>query len=100
MRLSKLQKFILACCYGSKNKTCLKTEFYNFYPAKEVKENRLGVQVGVQGSIENLVIKDLVVAYGHKTAKKLYINKVKLTAKGRRRAKELIKGRQRKLPIK
>ncbi len=100
MRLSKLQKFILACCYESKNKTSLKTEFYNFYPAKEVKENRLGVQVGVQGSIENVVIKDLVVAYGHKTAKKLYINKVKLTAKGRRRAKELIKGRQRKLPIK
>ena len=100
MRLSKLQKYILTRCYENKNVKVPKFAFYKYYSDKEVKENRLGAQVGVQGSIENLVAKDLLVAFGHKTAKKLYIDKVRLTAKGKRAAKELIKKRQRKLPIK
>ncbi len=100
MRLSKLQKYILTRCYENKNVKVPKFAFYKYYPDKEVKENRLGVQVGVQGSIENLVSKNLLVAFGHKTAKKFYINKVKLTAKGREEARGLIKNRQRKLPIK
>ena len=100
MRLSKLQKYILTECYGRKNAKVPKFVLYKYYPDKEVKDNRLGVQVGVQGSIENLVSKSLVMAYGHKTANKFYINKVRLTAKGRKVAKGLIKKRQRKLPIK
>ncbi|GAG03563.1 unnamed protein product [marine sediment metagenome] len=100
MRLSRLQKHILLRCYESKNVKVPKSAFYKYYPAKEFKENKLGVQVGVQSSLENLVVKDLVVVFGYKTAKKLYINKVRLTAKGRKIARELIKKRQRKLPIK
>lgn len=100
MRLSRLQKYILLRCYESKNTKVPKSVFYKYYPIKEVKNNKLGVQVGVQSSLENLITKDLVVAFGHKTAKKLYINKVRLTAHGRRTAKDLIKKRQRKLPIK
>ncbi len=100
MRLSKLQKFILITCYEKKDKARAKTDFYKYYPAKELKENRLGVQVGIQKSIDNLVAKDLVAAFGHKTAKKFYIHKVRLTVRGRRKAKELIKQKQRKLPIK
>ena len=100
MRLSKLQKFILERCRENKNKSCLKTEFYDFYPQKEIKENKIGVQVGIQKSIDNLVTKDFVIAYGHKTMKKWYVNKVRLTAQGRRKAKELIKSKQGKLPIK
>lgn len=98
MRLSRLQKYILSQCYFNKNKAKLKVEFYGFYPKKELKNNKLGVQVSLQKSIDNLVLKDLVVAYGHKTARKWYVNKVKLTVKGRKIAKELIKKRQRKLP--
>ena len=100
MRLSRLQKFILTHCYGSKSKTCLKTEFYNYYSKKELKKDKLGIQVALQKSIDNLVFKDLTAAYGHKTMKKWYIHKVRLTAKGKRIAKDLIKSRQRKLPIK
>ena len=99
-RLSKLQKYIILQCYESKNSARLKDDFYSYYPKKELKVNRLGVQVGVQKSIENLVAKDLAAAYGHRTAKKFYVNKVRLTSKGKKLAKELIKKRQGKLPIK
>lgn len=100
MRLSKLQKYIILKCFEKKNITEQKTEFYNYYPKKELKENKLIVQVAIQKSIENLIAKGLVIAFGYKTAKKLYVNKVKLTAKGKSLAKEIIKNRQRKLPIK
>ncbi len=100
MGLSKLQKYILTKCYEKKSATERKLEFYNYYPKKEVKENKIGVQVGIQKSIENLVIKDLVAAYGHKTVKKWSVEKVRLTAKGKKLVKELIKSRQRQLPIK
>ena len=100
MRLSKLQKFILGRCWENKNKSCLKTEFYDFYPKKELKENKIGVQVGIQKSIDNLVAKDFVIAYGHKTMKKWYVYKIRLTVKGKRKANELIKSKQCKLPIK
>lgn len=100
MGLSKLQKYILTKCYDKKNGAERKVEFYNYYPKKELKENKIGVQVGIQKSIENLVTKDLVAAYGHKTVKKWHVSKVGLTAKGRKLVKELIKSRQRQLPIK
>ena len=100
MRLSKLQKFILMKCFEKKNNTELKTTFHDYYPAKEISKNKIAVQVALQNSIENLVKKDLVVAIGHKTVKKWYVNKVRLTAKGKRQANKLIKDKQRKLPIK
>jgi len=100
MRLSKLQKFILELTYFSKNKTKLKSDFYIFYKAREFKKNKIKAQVALQNSLDNLVFKNLIVAYGHKTAKKWTINKIKLTARGSRLAKEIIKKRQRQLPIK
>ena len=100
MRLSKLQKFILMKCFEKKNKTEMKTNFYDYYPAKEISKNKIAVQVALQNSIENLVKKDLVVAIGHRTVKKWYVNKVRLTAKGKKKAKELVRDKQRKLPIK
>ncbi len=99
-RLSKLQRYIILQCYSSKNSTRFKEDFYSYYPGEELKDNRLGVQAGIQKSIENLVAKDLAAAYGHRPVKKFYVNKIKLTAKGRKLAKELIKKRQSKLPIK
>ena len=48
----------------------------------------------------NLLFKNLIVAYGHKTAKKWTVDKIKLTPKGKKLAKILIKKRQRHLPIK
>ncbi len=100
MRLSKLQKYILEECYLKQNKAGLKTDFYNFYPAKEVAKNLKNIQDVVHKSLDGLVDKDLAVAYGHRSARKWFINKIRLTARGRRLAREFIKKRQTKLPIK
>ncbi len=100
MRLSKLQKYIIMKCYGRKDLTISKVGLYDYYKGKEEEKNKLNMQVGVQKSIENLVEKDFAVAFGRKTAKKMYVDKIKLTAKGKKLAKELINKRQRKLPIK
>jgi len=95
-----LQKYILAQCYSSKNSLCPKANFYGFYLKKEFDKNKKGIQDIIHRSLESLVAKDLLIAFGRKTAKKWFINKVKLTPKGKRAAKEIIKQRQRKLPIK
>lgn len=100
MRLSGLQKHILNQCYLNKNGIRVKTDFYSFYPRKEMEENKKSLQDIIHKSLESLVAKNLLIAFGRKTAQKWFINKVKLTAKGRKIAKEIIKQRQRKLPIK
>jgi hypothetical protein len=100
MGLSKLQKHILTKCYENRSGSEKKVEFYNYYPKKEQKENKIGIQVGIQKSIENLTAKDLVVAFGHKTAKKWSVERVRVTTRGKKLAKELVKSRQTKLPIK
>ncbi|MFH1523322.1 MAG: hypothetical protein ABIE43_05940 [Patescibacteria group bacterium] len=98
MRLSKLQRNILKEGYLNRNNTKLKVDFYHFYPKKELEKNKKNIQDVLHKSLESMVVKDLIVAFGHKTAKKWFIEKVKLTAKGKRIARELIKKRQRKLP--
>jgi hypothetical protein len=100
MRLSKLQKYILLKCFENKSYSEQKIEFYKFYSEKEIRNNKIKIQVGIQKSIDNLVSKDLLVAFGHKTAKKWSVDKVKLTTIGKQKAKELIKSRQKTLPIK
>jgi len=100
MRLSGLQKYILGQCYLNKNGLAAKADFYGFYPKKEFEENKKNIQDIVNKSLESLVAKDLLVAFGHKTAQKWFINKVKLTPGGKRAAKEIIKSKQRRLPIK
>jgi len=100
MRLSKLQKYILLKCFEKKNFSELKSEFYNFYKKKELKEKKNSIQIRIHNSIENLIKKDFVAAHGHKTQKKWFIDKVRLTNKGKKKALELLKKRQRKLPIK
>ncbi|RLC38640.1 hypothetical protein DRH27_01785 [Candidatus Falkowbacteria bacterium] len=100
MRFSKLQKYILLKCFEKKNFIESKSEFYNFYKKQELKENKNSIQIRVHNSVENLVEKDLAAAYGYKTQKKWFIDKVRLTGKGKKKALELLKKRQRKLPIK
>lgn len=100
MRLSKLQKYILTKCYQAKGGQEQKSVFFKFYGEKELKKNKLAIQVAMQKSLDNLVKKDLAVSFGHQTAQKWYIDKVKLTIRGRKTAIKLIRNRQKKLPIK
>ena len=98
MRLSKLQQFILEKCYSNKSST--KADFYNYYTRQYLAKNKKIVQDVVHKSLESLTIKDLIAAYGKKTAKKWFIARVKLTPRGRKIIRQIIKSRQRKLPIK
>lgn len=100
MRLSKLQKYILLICYEARNFTEAKAEFYKFYSEDEFKKNKNSIQIRVHNSIENMVRKDWAVAYGHKTIKKFYVSRVRLTNLGKQKAKELLQEKQSKLPIK
>ena len=99
MRLSKLQKYILLKCNERKDSTTARNIFYDFYTKKEQKENKKSILTSTHASLENLVEKDLIVALGRKTARKWYIEKVKLTARGRKLALKTLKSRQRRLPI-
>lgn len=100
MRLSRLQKYILTKCYYDRQGIIGKREFYEFYSKKELNNHKKSVQDAVHKSIDSLVEKDLSVAHGHKTAKRWFIHKVRITSRGKKVIKELIKKRQRKLPIK
>ncbi|MFA4941075.1 MAG: hypothetical protein WC582_00550 [Patescibacteria group bacterium] len=99
MRLSSLQKYILSrCCLN--NGAGVKADFYSFYEKNKSNISLKIIQDIIHKSLESLVEKDLLVAYGKKTKQKWFIHKVKLTSRGQKAAKEIIKERQVKLPIK
>lgn len=100
MRLSKLQKYILDRTFYSKKGILGRREFLHFYSAGDINARRKKITDTIHKSIERLVEKDLLAAFGHKTAKKWFIHKVKITKRGRKLIKELIKNMQGKLPIK
>jgi len=71
--------------------------FYKFYSTDAIKANKKSIQDIIHKSLESLTTNDLVVSFGRQTAKKWFIQKIKLTARGRKKAKEIIKSRQPKL---
>jgi len=96
MRLSKLQKFILEKSYNFK--VLSPAEFFDFYK-RNVKNKKL-IQDTIHKSLDSLVASDLLTAIGKKTAKKWFIHKVKLTNVGKKLAINIVKNKQRKLPLK
>ena len=100
MRLSKLQKYILDRCFYTKKGVLGRRELFNFYSIADFERRRKKIIDTIHKSIEALVKKDLLVAFGHKTAKKWFIHKIKITKRGRKLIKGLIKNMQGKLPIK
>ncbi len=100
MRLSRLQKYILTKCFYDKKGIVGRREFYDFYSREELNSRGKSVRIAVHNSIERLVEKDLLTAYGHKTAKRWFIHKAKITDRGKKIIRELIKKTQGKLPIK
>ena len=97
MRLSKLQKFILENALESRNSSLKKSDFFRFY-GKSDREYMVAIQSSLQESLDNLVEKNLLVAYGHHTAQKWHIEYVRLTPFGKRTAREIMNSRQKKLP--
>ncbi len=99
MQLSPLQKYILLSCLNAKNYR-LKREFLaGFYRQRKIKpQDKLKTKI-ITRSLERLINREFLVGYGVRTPHKWFIREVKLTAKGRVAAKQLL-GRQVKLPFK
>jgi hypothetical protein len=100
MRFSKLQQFILEKCKTSQNKLVSMVDFFAFYSNKDIEVNKKQIRDIIHRSLDNLVAKDYLISFGRKTANKWFIEKVKLTAKGRTAGKFIIESKQKKLPLK
>jgi hypothetical protein len=97
MRLSRLQKNIITGIFLGGQRPKTPADFFLFYSEAELKKNKKTIGDTIHNSLENLVAKDLLVAYGRKTAQKWYIDKVKLTSSGRKLARDFIERKQPKL---
>ena len=93
MRLSDLQRYILKQIFVNGPKTH-RGVFMKFYKKKTDDEVKI-----ITRSLERLITKGLLIGYGHKTAEKLFIEKVSLTPTARRIAKKLVHDQQ-QLPLK
>jgi len=98
MKLSDLQKYILRQAWENPRKTVGKTTIERFYSTLKDKPARKDIITIITKSAERLIAKDLVTGFGHKTAKKWFITEIKLTAAGRKKARDLF-GIQQKLPF-
>ncbi len=98
MSLSKLQKYILRRGLEGKNFTVSKEILNRFYQTKKKLPAARDQSNIIAKSASRLVNRGLVKAVGVKTAEKWFLKKLVLTARGVRRAKELL-GRQSSLPF-
>jgi len=99
MRLSNLQKFILRTILTRNQARISRSLFLQFYQGQK-KVPTLSKQIKIiTQSLERLIDKGLIVGFGHKTKEKYFIKEVKLTAAGKKVAKNLL-GKQASLPIK
>ncbi len=99
MKLSGLQKFILRTVWNRQQPRVPRSLFLQFYQ-KRKNPPTLSKQIKIiTQSLERLIDKGLIVGFGHKTKEKYFIKEVKLTAAGKKVARELL-GKQAPLPIK
>lgn len=95
MQLSDLQRFILKRTYKESGKVSRRV-FDSFY-SKKTKAEKAELDA-ITRSLERLITKGLLVAYGHKTAEKFFIGQVLLTPRGKKIAHEL-RLRDQRLPL-
>lgn len=99
MKLSALQKYILKQAFLSRDKTVSKSILEKFYSDSKAKPKQKDLVNIISRSVERLIKKELIIGYGWQTPHKWFVDKVKLTNKGRLEAKNLF-GIQQKLPFK
>jgi len=97
--LSPLQKYIINQCALSADNKISKTILYRYYGNIKKRPKQKDLANDVTKSVDRLIKKELVIGYGWKTARKWFIEGVKLTAKGKKIARGLF-GVQQKLPFK
>lgn len=99
MHLSALQKYILEFCYAVKGKRRQRKGLERFYEEGKDRPSKKDAQHAVTRSLENLIDKELLVGYGVRTPYKWYMKEIRLTPKGRKIARDLLRSRQTELPF-
>ena len=97
MKFSKLQKYILRQSLGAKKKF-KRNILLRFYDKQKKPAKKEDQQKIITQSLERLIDKELMIGFGRRTPHKWFIEEIKLTAKGRRQAKQLL-GKQQALPL-
>lgn len=99
MALSGLQRYILKQAAASPQQTLRRQAIVHFYDDVSPRPKPHDLANIIGRSLDRLVVKELVVGYGRKTAQKWYIERITLTPKGRGAARRLL-GVQQALPLK
>jgi len=99
MVLSRLQRYILLQALAASKRTMSRSGIARFYNDTTYRPKGKDLANIISRSLDRLITKELVVGFGHKTARKWYIESIKLTPKGRGVAKRLL-GEQQALPLK
>lgn len=99
MYLSSLQKYILLNSFGKKGFLFSKKNLVKFYDNQKNKPKAGDIPGIITKSVERLIDRELMTGYGIRTSQKWFIKEVRLTAKGRKTARELL-GKQQQLPFK
>lgn len=87
MTLSRLQRFILTEVVNSRLPRYPRRLLNTFYQRRSAPKDAEGI---ITKSLERLIDKELLVGYGHRTPHKWFIEEVRLTAVGKRRARRLL----------
>jgi hypothetical protein len=97
MTFSQLQRYILKQTYLNRGKLAKAKilKFYDNYQAKPKHDDMINI---ITKSVDRLIKKELLVGIGLKTAKKWFVQEVKMTPKGKKRIKQIL-GQQMKLPL-
>ena len=96
MRLSRLQKYILAEAHTARGKFD-RERLMDFYREAKDPPSRKESMDAVTKSLERLIDHELMTGYGVRTPHKWFIKEVRLTPKGRKEAKRIRGGQQRLL---
>lgn len=99
MRFSQLQKYTLCQALAHKDKL-ERRKLFEYYKNKNNEPSRTDQLNIITKSCERLIDKGLLVGYGRRTAEKWFFTYFRLTAKGRKKALEIRKQKQQKLPFK
>lgn len=97
--LSRLQQYILEECLAAKGGSISRRVLDSNYPSSRSRALPGNFKKIITQSIERLITRGLIVGYGIKTKEKLFIDRIKMTAEGRRRTEEARAARQTRLPL-
>lgn len=95
--LSRLQRFILREALGGV--VTKRTAFLSFYKRQAKAPSTHDQQNAISKSVERLIDHGFLIGFGRRTPEKWYIERVKLTPLGRKKARSLL-GQQQRIPFK